>query len=336
FDTNVSTNTYQWFKDNTPIEGEISRELTTNITGEYHCEIKNSKFIDLTINTEKYIVFDQIQLAQDSTVVAQISKDNPQSSLNWNLDDPISTWEGVSINNYRVTALKLANKNINLINDNISNLDKIDSLILSKNNISSLPESISNINSIKVLMIDNNNITLLPANLKLWSDLRKITLQNNSINQIPDEAKFWSNLDTIKLENNKLTFKDLKVIPNATSYFTYSPQDSISNAIELFSNRKQLLSIDENIDTGIENISFEWYFDNNIIPDQNDSTYIASVTGKYNYTYKSPDFPELTLFSKSINIFPANSFDILDSLALVDIYNSNPNNTLNWNLEQSV
>ncbi|AZQ61906.1 T9SS type A sorting domain-containing protein [Flammeovirga pectinis] len=336
FDPNTTNNTYQWYLNDLVIPNANSRSYNTNQTGLYYCKINNIIFTELTLQSQNYIVFNQDLLAADSTVVAKFYTENNANTLTWDLTQPINTWEGISINFSRVTAINIENQNIENIPSDIGQLEYLDSLLLKDNNINTIPSDIGRNTQISTIDFSNNGISSLPDEVSQLINLKKVALQNNTIEALPNGIQNWTNIDTLIINDNKLTFEDITLTPNTIDHYIYSPQDSIGNSRQIFSNRDQLLSIDTNVDNGIQNMTFEWFKNNTIIPNETDSTYLATEHEQYYYTFKNTIYDKLTLTSKIIAILPGNSVDEVDSLVLIDILQQNPNTTLTWDTNETI
>ncbi|WP_172826731.1 leucine-rich repeat domain-containing protein, partial [Flammeovirga sp. SJP92] len=336
FDTNTANNTFQWYNNGQAINNANDRTFSTSTPGIYHCEINNSEFSQLTLISENFILFDQQLLEADSVIIAEIFNSNPDNSLNWDLNTPIETWDGISVNFSRVTALNIDNKKIDILPDNIGDVNYLDTLIISNNNISTLPVSVYNCNRLIELNIANNNIAVLEQQISNLTAIKKLNISNNEIEQIPVEIENINTIDTLIINDNKLTFKDVTLIDNTIEQYIYSPQDSIDVAKNITSSREVLLQVDQSIDSDVSNITYQWYFNDNKIDGAIESSYTAYNKGKFNYTFNKSEFPELTLYSRSINIYQGNELDETDSLALIELYNVNPENTLTWDLNQPV
>ncbi|NME68177.1 leucine-rich repeat domain-containing protein [Flammeovirga aprica] len=338
FDPNTANNNYQWYLNDisNPIQNANSRTYNTSVPGIYFCTISNNNFPLLTLQTNNYILFDQDQLQNDSTAVLQILYDNPQSTLNWQDDQPIHTWDGISINNFRVTAINIDNKNITNITNRIGELQFLDSLIISNNNIQELPNEIGANTNLIVFDAHNNNFNSLNPLVGNWNKIKYVNLMKNQIDSLPLQKEQWSAIDTLLIQENKLTFKDITIFPNSIDKYNYNPQDSIGEVRKYTITRPTTISIDYTIDSEVQNIEIQWYYNQNIINGATEDSIILDNPGIYNYTFKNDNYPELTLTSRNINVSRGNGTDPLDSLALIAILNNNPGNTINWNTDEPV
>ncbi len=158
---------------------------------------------------------------------------NIYQSLNgnfWNLSNPITTWEGVSLNeNGCVDMLRLSDKGLSgrlpssigdlrevvfiemannaitgSIPKEIGQLNKLSYLAFTGNDIDALPTAIGDLSNLTVLEISNNRITELPASLGKLSKLISFVASNNQIKNIPESIGDLNNLKGLVLQNNQL------------------------------------------------------------------------------------------------------------------------------------
>lgn len=337
FDPNTNNNNFQWYFDNnnSPIENANGRSITVNKPGYYFCLINNNQFPDLTIATENYIVYNKQLLEADSTILVQIFNDNTNNTLNWNLNNSITTWEGVNINNYRVTSLILNNKKIDSLTSSIDELNMLDSLIINNNQLTEIPEELGSVVNLKVLEVNNNKITQIPNNLTQLSNLNKIDLSYNLIETLPNQSGIWNNANSIYLNNNKLTFDNIKLINSTINEYIYSPQDSMSDNRYLSISRSVEIFIDTLIDKNIKS-NIQWYHNNTLLKDENNKSIYTDIIGDYTYKYTNVEYDELTLTSKKIELTQSNNIDEIDSLAVLDFKILNPNSTIKWSTENNI
>ena len=96
----------------------------------------------------------------DSLALVELydATDGSNWNVPWNLDDNVSTWYGVTINDGRVTELDLSNNFLaETLPEEIKDLTNLQSLNLSNNSLESLP-SLSAISSSTSIDISNNNL----------------------------------------------------------------------------------------------------------------------------------------------------------------------------------
>lgn len=154
------------------------------------------------------------------------------SSTNW-LTGPVSTWQGVTIENGRVTGLSLPFNNVSgSIPYHIALLQKLETLNLRNNNLTgSIPGVIAFLQELKMLNLSSNQLTggipsvigflssleqldlsvnelngSIPASIVLLSDLTYLNLSENNLSgSIPSQVGSLSKLEQIFLHDNQLT-----------------------------------------------------------------------------------------------------------------------------------
>jgi hypothetical protein len=88
----------------------------------------------------------------------------------WDLNQPVSTWYGVTVDNDHVVSVVLENNNLSgNLNSSLQNLIFLKKLVLWKNNISgSLLTQIGNLKSLEYLNLGFNKFTgVIPNSIKL-------------------------------------------------------------------------------------------------------------------------------------------------------------------------
>lgn len=240
------------------------------------------------------------------------------------LTGPLDFWEGISLNNNRVTDIFLSSHNLTgVIPASIGNLTALEVLVLSGNNLSgSIPAEMGNLSQLFVLDLANNDLSgAVPASFDNLTLLSSLTLHNNNLSDIPAFINVWPN--TLKVENNALTFED--IVPNAdiAVTYTYAPQDSVGERIILQQAEGDLVVL--SVVVGGEGNVYQWYKNDVILTGETASTLeIASVTAAdyadYNLVITNPGAPDLTLYSHTITIVENIPTNVTSSLASVQVY----------------
>ncbi|OHX65567.1 hypothetical protein NH26_03995 [Flammeovirga pacifica] len=324
-------NQYQWYKDNIIITGANQRTYTTSEIGTYHCEITNPDFPDLTLYQNNIFIFDQNLFNQDSTIVRQISESNIGNTLGWNLNDPISTWNGVNLRGGRVNGLHLTNKNLSNLPTNINNLDKLDSLNVSNNNINTLPITWNSLTELTYLDFSENQVSTIPLELYSLSNITHLNISNNIIAVFDDSISNLILLDFFDVSNNLFTFDDLLLVnkDNITS-FNYTPQGLAGQEQFIGTAGIIEISVDATVDPYVTTNSYQWFYERNIIIGETERTYtVNNQYGIYHVTISNLELPGLTLRTSDINVTPEATF-VTDSLALITLLDGNPNHQLDW------
>ena len=257
-------NTYQWYKDGAIIPGATSDTLSlSNLTqmdeGSYHCEIENTVAIELTLFSRfKHLSVNTVrQLDSLALVSLYNSADGQNWTDGWILADSLDTWSGVTVENDRVTSLKLQDRGLLGTIPDLSQLDQLESLWLQNNNLSGeIPPSIGQLQALTSLRLFSNQLNgEIPAEFGSLSNLTLLWLYNNQLSgSVPGELENLNSLSslqlhsnhltgignfsfvsTLKLENNRFHFDDIEPNLNVQS-FTYAPQDSVEISFDSLSN----------------------------------------------------------------------------------------------------
>lgn len=140
-----------------------------------------------------------IRIIDDCCLGCDILDSN--SSSYWDLNQPVSTWTGVFVNNSRVIYLNLADVGLQGDFPNIDELSSLFFIQLSDNQLSSV-DSIGFKPNLVSLGIEDNMINSL-GNLEGCPSLQTLYLQNNDLEALP-ELKKLGNLSILQCQNNQL------------------------------------------------------------------------------------------------------------------------------------
>jgi len=126
----------------------------------------------------------------------------------WDLDEPLTKWHGVKVNDGHVVELNLFGNNLKgHIPKSIGKLENLKALNLAFNNISGeLPSSIAELNNLKVLKVEMNMLRgELPFEIGNLKNLEELTAFNNFISgTIPESLGNIDGLKTLNLSSNRL------------------------------------------------------------------------------------------------------------------------------------
>ena len=131
--------------------------------------------------------------------------------LNWEVDTPITSWDGVSMGGAprRVTELVLDENGLNgKVPSGLEALPALEVLSLSGNSLrGTLPEELSSLANLKELSIDSNQLTgAIPVKYGLLANLEVLELGGNRLSaSIPVELGDLPSLETLVLSDNQLT-----------------------------------------------------------------------------------------------------------------------------------
>ena len=148
---------------------------------------------------------------QDSLALLALynSTDGANWSTTWDLNNPVSSWNGVSITSGRVVSLNLTSDNlVGFIPSELGNLTALTSLFLNVNQLTgSIPSELGNLTALTNLDLGNNQLTgSIPSELGNLTNLQILSLFNNRLTgSIPSELGNLTTLTNLALFNNRLT-----------------------------------------------------------------------------------------------------------------------------------
>jgi len=132
-------------------------------------------------------------------------------SLELMLNEPIpkfNQWQddvnsiGYMIDNNSITGIKITNKNLTSIPENLADLKKLCYLDLSWNKIKKIPKWLKKLKNLKELFFSFNNIEIFPSEISYLSKLEKLYLNTNFINEIPHSIENCINLIEFDINQN--------------------------------------------------------------------------------------------------------------------------------------
>lgn len=165
--------------------------------------------------TEEYTISVTNAAITDRDVLIAWYNANPDNTLSWDFSESIETWEGVTVENGRVTAIALGGEKMAIITPLIQHLTEMTTLQLYSNGIQSIPEEIGNLNKLRALRMIDNELTALPVGIGNLSAMEYLVFHNNDLTQIPPTIGNLTEL--IELD---LTFNDLNAIPEEIGTLT--------------------------------------------------------------------------------------------------------------------
>lgn len=150
-----------------------------------------------------------------SIVLAQVSKQEKQVLLNlytatngpewnsqWNLEEPVETWNGITLENNKVIGINLLFNNLNgTLPASLGELKNLKKLELSFNPISgNIPAELGNLLQLEILAINGTAVSgSIPESLGNLSNLKQLHLSSNQLSgTIP---KSLGNLKKIEIFN---------------------------------------------------------------------------------------------------------------------------------------
>jgi Leucine-rich repeat (LRR) protein len=331
---NVSgtNNAYQWFKNDIPITNETSNSiLITNISepNTYYCEISDLNFPDLTLISENVSLPAKVTKEEYDALVALYNSTNGNNwvnNTNWLSDKPVDEWYGVETSNGFVHSLNLDNNNLDgTILSDIRYLSNLFVLSLNNNHLSGyIPKEIGYLNNLSYLGLSENQLRGMSSSYLSWMrNLKNLVLHDNQFTELPNFSLLtkYLNLETISVSNNRLTFEDIE--PNigvASIDFDYSPQDTVGQSNEIYTNLDNELKLV--IEVGGEYNVYTWLKDGvEIVNSNNDTLTIENFSsndkGIYTCEITNTVSTELILVSHPIHVMVTGFHDINKELAKI-------------------
>ncbi len=173
--------------------------------------ITTTRFIILWLLTCPVLAHTQNSTLDSLALVALYNAtDGTNWSSQWDFNQPIDTWHGVTLDaNGRVRDLHLGGNGLSgSLPPEIGNLNAMTRLVLNANELSgAIPPEIGNLNSLRSLFLSNNKFNSgIPPEIGNLSNLLFLFLQNSQFTgSIPSEISNINNLQYLWLENNELT-----------------------------------------------------------------------------------------------------------------------------------
>jgi hypothetical protein len=201
--------------------------------------------ISLSLILSSKILAQDVSQAQRNALIDffnQMDGPNWQTKTNWNTNQLISTWYGVTVQNINgnpsVTGVSLSNNYLTgSIPNSFNNLVDLKSLYLSQNNILDVGTSLQNLVNLEYIDLSNNLLTgnkLMPYN-STWPNLKYIKL---SFNNLTDNlSTFFNNKPLLNefdsqsygQKQNKFTgYLDFSQNPNLNRINIGAPEYSLS------------------------------------------------------------------------------------------------------------
>ncbi|MCB0593585.1 MAG: S8 family serine peptidase [Lewinellaceae bacterium] len=261
-----------------------------------------------------------------------------QNALNWDLDAPVFTWEGVTLLDNDgvefVSELDLTNKSIDgALPDAILGLSSLETLKCGNNKLTSLPDGLADSLFLSQLECQSNNLRALPSlpstlqvlnagenQLRrlpsLPTSIRQLLVGRNRLRSIPDLS--GTVVDSINCENNELVFESLPGL-----FFNLNDGGEVE-----YANQKDFGTHDHHLYPDM-NDTLRLYPDDTVPLDSNEYLWTKSGdtvgwerefildnvsfadSGLYNFQVKNPNYPDLTL-SGAIRVIVTDSilFDV--------------------------
>jgi len=181
---------------------------------------------------------------RDSLVLVEMEQAN--SSNLWNLDQPIATWEGVTLSDEGcVTHLNITDNGLTYLPPIIGILSDIESINLAENIITgTIPSTIGNLTNLKYLNLADNNINgPIPNEIATLPNLETLNIEKNNFDEIPPQLGNLSSLTTLNIRYNNIASLPVE-IGNLTNLKTlnisYNPLTSLTSGIGQLANLEKI------------------------------------------------------------------------------------------------
>lgn len=155
------------------------------------------------------IMFAEVSPNQKDALTDLYISTNGDKWLNtWDLDAPVSTWHGVTVENNMVVSISLLFNNLNgTLPTSLSELTSLKNLELSFNKLSgSIPSSLGSLKNLEVFAINGNNFEgMIPATFGELTALKQLHLSSNNLEgTIPVSVAKLNSLEILNVFDNKL------------------------------------------------------------------------------------------------------------------------------------
>jgi Leucine-rich repeat (LRR) protein len=339
----------------------VFNSLSAADAGVYTCAVTSTKVRGLTLQRNSIFLNvgnPRINVTDSLALVALYRSTNGRNWENkWDLLKPVRTWYGVTLDVDRVVVVRLNdNKLEGTINDSVRLLTRMEEFNLRKNKLTGkMPQNIGALIKLKKLDLSGNKLdSEIPANIGQLADLTYLDISENLLSgNVPPSLAQLGKLETLLLndnqlanlptltgltllkrlgvENNLFLFGDLEpnagFISNATVRFTYAPQAPINEQRTIQAVFATALTM--TVQTTGTNNRYQWTKSGVNVGTQSTSTEfrIASLaytdSGAYSCKVTNARLPNLTLLRRNLTLVVNQpNLSNIDSLALVDLYNS--------------
>jgi Leucine-rich repeat (LRR) protein len=210
---------YQWFKDGDPLPvGSVNPLVINNPisldAGSYNCHITHPDVAGLTLKSKHTAVTVIDGRAADSLALVAIRDSlGNTDQWEWTPDKQISQWNGVELQNNRVSELSLRDGSEPVsgsIPDKLGNLSNLKLLIIEGPNFGTLglPESIGKLQNLEILYIytGSSGVKHLPQSLNQLANLKEIYYYADL------DTLYWSLFSAPKLDIVILSSDEIRSI----------------------------------------------------------------------------------------------------------------------------
>ncbi|KAL7525508.1 hypothetical protein ACHAWF_001392, partial [Thalassiosira exigua] len=184
-----------------------------------------------------------------------------------------------------------------------------------------LPTELSGLTSVQYFVLNDNEFTgAVPSSLSNITTFVSVNISKNNFTSVPT----FPNVQYLTVHDNPIDFADLEQNTASKSY-SYAPLDSVGDVRRILIEQQHTLEVIQPV--GGSNNVYQWYKDGFALQGfTSDTLKIENITdtysGKYHLKVTNPNY-SVNIFSKPIYVTVTQpSPRVLDSLALVDFYNS--------------
>ena len=176
----------------------------------HQIEITMKKIILLTAILISSFSFAEISNSEKSILISLYNATNGSNwSTKWDLNQPVSKWFGVKVENDKVIELDLSNNNLKgALPTEIGGLNNVRVINFFKNELTGvIPASIGDMKSLQVLNLSFNQFSgSIPASIANASNLVSVELFMNALTgEIPSTINQLNKLELLSLYNNQLS-----------------------------------------------------------------------------------------------------------------------------------
>lgn len=134
-----------------------------------------------------------------------------QWNSQWNLDEPVENWKGLTVENNTVTGISLLFNNVSgVLPASLGELKNLKVLELSFNPITgNIPSEIGNLKNLEVLALNGTALEgTIPSTLGDLSNLKQLHLSSNKLSgEVPESLGNLKNIEVFNIFDNNLTGK---------------------------------------------------------------------------------------------------------------------------------
>lgn len=321
-DQAVTSNSYSWYQDGTlraTIPGNnqlVFPAIAFEDAGSYYSVVTNPALPDLELQSRTITI--EVTppgcRANDSLALVLFYQimGGPGWNTTWNLQQPIDTWYGITVDPQLgcVTAVDLSGNNVkgqlNALRD--WNIERLTYLDLSDNDITGSIPAFTRMSRLQELLLAGNNLKSgLPA-FTGQPELTRLDLADNDLTGYIPAYEHLENLQELHLENNRFTFED--ILPNVDKLApeTYVPQQMLRQRASIQLMEYESLTLDLQEDAAVANNQYKWFKDSvawrNLLG--NNKLHFDTLrpldSGTYYCLITNPQVPDLVISTNLIRL----------------------------------